>query len=235
MMITVVVETTVIVASVVGAIVVAARWAMSARILVEAHLGFLGVGVLVGSSDHLTDACGRLAAEFGAKLMMVESSDEGGDDLNFSDVGNRVAHLEKASNVAVEELGRLLVDAVEITLGARSGTRGHIVVGEDFLQLFLGSDGVRGKASKPAHGGWHEHDGEIIRHDTSVSSGGTDISGICLQPLCPIHPSFVGLDPSDLKSTGPPKCLESPCESLRPLRVVDPVVCSVAISDRLEG
>ena len=69
--VTAVVETTVVVASVVGAVVIAARWAMSARIFIEAHLGFLGVGVLVGSSDHLTNACGRLAVEHGAKLVMV--------------------------------------------------------------------------------------------------------------------------------------------------------------------
>ena len=67
-------------------VVVAARRAMSARIFVEAHLGFLGVGVLVGSSDHLANAYGRLAVELGAKLAMVESSDEGGDDLSFHDV-----------------------------------------------------------------------------------------------------------------------------------------------------
>ena len=104
-MVTAAVEVAVVVESVVGAVVVAVRWAMSARILVEAHLGFLGVGVLVGSSDHLTNACGRLTVEFGAKLTMVESSDEGSDDLNFRDVGNRIPHLRKASNVAVEELG----------------------------------------------------------------------------------------------------------------------------------
>ena len=157
-MVTAVVEAAVVVASVVGAVVVATRWAMSARILVEAHLGFLGVGVLVASSDHLAEASGRLAVEFGAKLVMVESSDEGGDDLSFRDVGNRIPHLGKASNVAVEELGRLLVDAVEIMLGARPSACGHIVVGEDLLQLFLGSDGVWGKACEPAHGGWREHD-----------------------------------------------------------------------------
>ena len=132
-MVVVVVGMAVVVASVVGVVIVAARWAMSARILVEPHLRFLGVSVLVGSSDHLTDASGRLAVEFGAKLAMVESSDEGGDDLSFRDVGNRVPLLGKASNVAVEELGRLLVDAVEIMLGAWLSTRGHIVVGEDFL------------------------------------------------------------------------------------------------------
>ena len=124
-MIIAVVETEVIVASVVEAIVVATRWAMSARILVEAHLGFLNVDVLVGSSDHLADACGRLAAEFGAKLMMVESSDESGDDLSL--------RLKKASNVVAEELRRLLVDAVEIMLGAQPSTCGHIIVGEDFF------------------------------------------------------------------------------------------------------
>jgi len=80
----------------------------------------------------------------------------------------------------VEELGRLLVDVAKIMLGARSSTCGHVVVGEDFLKLFLGSDGVWRKAGKPAHGGWREHDGEIIHHDTGVSSSGADSSGISL-------------------------------------------------------
>ena len=40
---------------------------------------------------------------------------------------------KKASNVATEELGRLLVDAVEIMLGARPSTCSHIIVGEDFF------------------------------------------------------------------------------------------------------
>ena len=102
---TTVVVAAVIVASVVGAVVIAARWAMSARIFIEAHLGFLGVGVLVGSSDHLANACGWLVVELGAKLVVVESSDEGGDDLSFRDVGNRIPHLRKASDVAMEELG----------------------------------------------------------------------------------------------------------------------------------
>ena len=65
-------------------------------------------------------------------------------------------------------------------LGARPSTHGHIVVGEDFLQLFLGSNGIRGKASKPAHGGWREHDGEIVRHDTGVSSDGANSNGVSL-------------------------------------------------------
>ena len=208
---------------------------MSARILVEAHLGFLGVSVLVGSSDHLVDASGRLAVEFGAKLAMVESSDEGGDDLSFRDVGNRIPHLGETSNVAVEELGRLLVDAIEIMLGAWSSTRGNIVVGEDFLQLFPRSDGVWGKAGKPAHGGWCEHDREIICHDTGVSSSGADSNGVGLQPLCRVHSSFVGLDPSDLKTMRPSKRSECPCESRRPFRVVDTVVCGVVVGDRFEG
>jgi len=121
--------TTVIVASV----VVVACWAMSARIFVEAHLGFLDVGVLVGGRDHLANPCGRPAVELGAKFAMMESSDEGGDDLSFHDVGNRIPHLRKALNVAAEELGWLLVDAVEIMLGARPSTRSHIIVGEDFF------------------------------------------------------------------------------------------------------
>ena len=80
-MIATVVGAAVIVTSVVGAIVVSVRWSLSARILVEAHLGFLGVGVLVGGRDHLANPSRRLAVELGAKLAVVESSDEGGDDL----------------------------------------------------------------------------------------------------------------------------------------------------------
>ena len=72
----------------------------------------------------------------------------------FRDVGNRIPHLGKASDVATEELGWLLVDAVEIMLGARPSTRSHIIIGEDFFRLFPGSDGVRGKACEPVHGGW---------------------------------------------------------------------------------
>ena len=51
---------------------------------------------------------------------MMESSDEGDDDLGFHDVWNRIPHLKKALDVATEELGWLLVDAVEIMLGSRS-------------------------------------------------------------------------------------------------------------------
>ena len=71
--------------------------------------------------------------EFGAEVAVMESSDEGGDDLRFHDVGNRIPHLGKASDVATEELGWLLVDAVEIMLGARPSTRSHIIICEDFF------------------------------------------------------------------------------------------------------
>ena len=106
---------------------------LSACILIEAHLGFLGIGVLVGGSYHFAITGRWLAVEFGAKLAMVESSDEGGDDLSFRDVGNRIPHLEKAPDVSMEEFRRLLVDAVEIMLGVRPSTRSHIIVGEDFF------------------------------------------------------------------------------------------------------
>ena len=141
-MVTAIIEAAVVVASVIGAVVVAAWWAMSARILIEAHLSFLGVGVLVGGRDHLTNPCGRLAVELGTKLMVMESSDEGGDNFSFRDIGNIIPHLRKASDVTVEELGRLLIDIVEIMLGAWPSTHSHIIVGEDFFQLFLGSNGA---------------------------------------------------------------------------------------------
>ena len=153
---------------------------MSACILVETNFSLFGVGVLIGGCDHLANPLWWLTIEFGAEVVVMESSDESGDDFCFCDVGNRVPHLRKASNVATEELGRLLVDVVETMLGARPSTRGHIVVSEDFLQLFPGSDGVRGKACELVHGGWHEHDGKIIRHDTGISFGGAHSSGVSL-------------------------------------------------------
>ena len=62
-------------------------------------------------------------------------------------------------------------------LGAQPSTRSHVVVGEDLLQLFLGSDGVQGKACELV---WHEHDSKIVYHDTGISSGGAHSSGVSL-------------------------------------------------------
>ena len=94
-MIAAVVGAAVIVTLVIGAIVVSVRWSLSAHILVEAHLGFLCIDVLVGGSYHLTDTSRRLTVEFGAKLAMVESSDKGGDDFSFRDVGIEFLISEK--------------------------------------------------------------------------------------------------------------------------------------------
>ena len=135
----------------------------------------------------------------------------------------------------MEELEWLLVDTVEIMLGARSSTRGHIVVSKDFLQLFPRSNGIWGKVGKPAHGGWRQHDREIIFHDIGVSSSGADSSGVGLQPLCQVHSSFVGLDPSDLETTVPLKHLECPCKCQRPLGVVSAIVSGVATDEWLDS
>ena len=54
-MIAAIVGTTVIMMSVIEAIIVSVRWSLSACILVEAHLGFLCISVLVGGSYHFTD------------------------------------------------------------------------------------------------------------------------------------------------------------------------------------
>ena len=153
---------------------------MNAHILVEAHFSFFGVGVLVGGHNHITNPCGWLVVELGAKVTVMESSDKGGDDLSFRDVGNRIPHLKKASNVAAEELGWLLVDVVQFMLGARPSTCSHVVVGEDLFQLFPGSNGVRGKACELVHRGWHEHDRKIVCHDTGIALDGLHSNGIGL-------------------------------------------------------
>ena len=106
---------------------------MSARILIESYFGLFGVSVLIGGRNHLANPFRWLAIELGVEVVVMESLDKGGDDLSFRDVGNRIPHLEKVSNVAAEELGRLVFDAVEIMLGAWPSTRSHIIVGEGFF------------------------------------------------------------------------------------------------------
>ena len=120
-------------------------------------------------------------------------------------------------------------------LSSQSRTCSHIVVGEDFLQLFLGSDGVRGKACELAHGSWSEHDRKIVRHDAGVSSGGADSSGVSLQPLSWVHPSFVGLDSSDFETTGPLERSERPGERGGPFWVVGGDISSIAGDDQLQS
>ena len=81
----------------------------------------------------------------------MESSDKGGDDFCFHDVGNRIPHLKKSSDVAMKELRQFLIDAIQIVFGARPSTRNHLVVGEDLLQLFPRSDGIWGEPHEPVH------------------------------------------------------------------------------------
>ena len=118
--------------------------------------------------------------EFGAEVAMMESSDNGSDDLCFHDVGNRIPYLGKSPDVTTEELGWFLINAIQIVLGARPSTRSHVIVDEDLLQLFPRFDGIWGEASEPVHCGRCEHDGKIVHHDTGISPGGTHGGGISL-------------------------------------------------------
>ena len=111
-MVTAFVIVAVAVVSVAGSLVAVVSWAMSACILVDAYFGLFGVGVLIDSCNHIANPLRRLAIELGAEVTVMESSDEGSDDLSFREVMNRVPHLGKMSDIATKELGRLLVDAV---------------------------------------------------------------------------------------------------------------------------
>jgi len=133
LMVAAVVLAVVIVASFVGALIAAASWAVSARIHVEADFGLFCVGILIGGRDHLANPLWWLRIEFGAEVTVMESSDKGGDDFCFRDVRNIIPHLGKMSDVATEELEWLLVDVLQIMLGARPSTRSHIVVSEDLF------------------------------------------------------------------------------------------------------
>ena len=84
------------------------------------------------------------------------------------------------SNIATEELRWFLVDVVQIMLGARPSTCSHVVVDEDLLRHFLGSDGVRGETCEPVHRSWREHDGKIVCHDAGISPGSMHSSGVSL-------------------------------------------------------
>ena len=128
-----------------------------------------------------------------------------------------------------------MVDAVEVVLGAWPLACGHVVVGEDSLQIFPRADGVRGEACEPAHGSWREHDREIVCHDVGVSSGGADGGGVSLQPLSWVHPSFIGLDPGDFETTGPLECSERPGERWGPFWVVGADIGSITGNDRLQS
>ena len=79
----------------VGALIAAVSWAVSARILFEAYFGHFIISVLIDGRDHLTNPLWWLTIEFGAKVAVMESSDKGGDDFYFRDVGNRIPHLKK--------------------------------------------------------------------------------------------------------------------------------------------
>ena len=111
-MVTAIVVAVVAMVSVVRSLIAMVSWAMSARILVEAYFGLFDVGVLIGGRNHLANPLWRLAIELGAEVMVMEYSDKGGDNFSFRDVGNRISHLGKASDVAIEELGWFLVDAI---------------------------------------------------------------------------------------------------------------------------
>jgi len=180
MMVAAVIVAAVTVASFVGALITTASWAVSAHILIEANFGLFSVGILIGGHDHLANPLWWLTIEFGAEVMVMESSDEGGDDFSFCNVGNIIPHLRKSPDVTMEKLGWFLIDAIQIVLGARSSTRSHVVVGEDFLQLFPRSDGIRGEAREPIHYGRCEHDGKIVCHDTGISPDSAHSGGISL-------------------------------------------------------
>ena len=82
-------------ASFVGALVATVSWEVIARILIEANFVHFSVGILIGGRDHLANPLWRLMIEFGAEVMVMESSDKGGDGFYFRDVGNRIPHLRK--------------------------------------------------------------------------------------------------------------------------------------------
>ena len=94
-MVTAIIIVAVAVASVIGLLITVVSWAMSACILLEPYFGLFGVSVLIGSHNHLANPLRWLVIELRAEVPMMESSDEGGDDLNFCDLGIEFLISEK--------------------------------------------------------------------------------------------------------------------------------------------
>lgn len=64
--------------------------------------------------------------------MVVETVDEGSDNLGFKDVGHPVLDLEEAPDVTTQELVRLLINPDEVMLCAGLLTSSLVVVDEFF-------------------------------------------------------------------------------------------------------
>lgn len=91
-----VIAVVVVTASFITVVIIAPRWVgrqPSINVLVVLQFGLLGIHILVHHRDHLADRLRRLAVEFGAKIVVVKPTGEGGDDFPLGDVGNGVCHL----------------------------------------------------------------------------------------------------------------------------------------------
>ena len=59
---------------------------------------------------------------------------------------------------------------LQVILGARLLARGHVIVGEDFLEVIPRSDGVLLQTKEPVVCRLIKHDRKIVRHDVFISA-----------------------------------------------------------------
>ena len=89
---------TVVRASVIMAVIVAACWVIGPRSPTDfffmSLFGLFSIGVLVGHLEHLTDRCQWLPVELPMELiMMIEPLDKIGDYFGFNDVRNMIPYF----------------------------------------------------------------------------------------------------------------------------------------------
>ena len=101
---------------------------------------------------------------------MPDPFGESGDGLSISDVGNRISCLREASDEVTQGLPEGLMNLLQVILGAGLLTLGHVIVGEDFLEVIPRLDGVLPQAEELVICRLVKHDGKIVRHDVFISA-----------------------------------------------------------------
>lgn len=142
--------------------VIAACWAIRpgnpVDIFMMAQVGLLGIGVLVGDGKHLTNQRRWLPIELPVELvMMVDTVDEGGDDLGLQNVRNTIPNLGETPDVTPKELTRLLIYSGQVMLHRWPLACSLVVFDEHSPEVIPRINDIGLEAREPVHGGGLEH------------------------------------------------------------------------------
>jgi hypothetical protein len=217
---------TVVVVLFVAAVIIATCWMIGPRnpgdVVFVPLFGLFRISVLIGHLKHLTNRLWRHAVEFGAEfIVVIEPTDECGDNFIFEDVGDAVHRFRETPNVAAKKFAGLLVYPFQVMLDAWSLACTHVILDEHPLEIIPRPDGIRPQTGEPVHSSGLKHNWQIICHRISASSTGPYGNGVACEPLVGVGLAIILLNPRDLEGGGPldgPQCC---CKSARSLRITD--------------